>query len=326
MDIDKHMKVSIIIPIYNVEQFITACLQSVVNQTMTDGVECILVDDCGKDNSVSFAKDFIDNYNGNIKFSVIHHEQNGGLSAARNTGINAAKGDYVYFLDSDDKLTPNCLELMYSYVRKFGHVDLVQGSFYSNEDDSLKISHLTFHNYCTDKRQIKKFLLTFDGDIIKAQSRLVRREFLVSNNLYFKIGIIHEDNLWTYYLAKKVDSMAFCNIRTYYHRYNPGSITRNINIEKEIVAYTFLVENMSENIDPFLPGHQKELILNTLIIMLRNKYYDSVNTRKKIIKSFSNTNSFAEKILLKISVNNETGCVKKVFYHLLNRLYKFNDK
>ena len=72
------MKVSIIIPVYNVSKYIKRCLQSVVDQTYQD-IECILVDDCGNDNSIEIAQDFIDTYKGNISFSVLHHDQNRGF-------------------------------------------------------------------------------------------------------------------------------------------------------------------------------------------------------------------------------------------------------
>lgn len=97
-------RVSIIIPIYNVEPYILECLQSVDKQTIGDDIECILVDDCGTDNSVLVAEDFIKSYNGRVHFTLIHHQKNGGLSAARNTGIHAAHGEYLYFLDSDDTI------------------------------------------------------------------------------------------------------------------------------------------------------------------------------------------------------------------------------
>ena len=83
------MKVSIIIPVYNVAPYIQRCLDSVVAQTFQD-IECILVDDCGTDNSVEVAQQYIDNYRGQIQFKLIHHDKNQGLSGARNTGIRMA--------------------------------------------------------------------------------------------------------------------------------------------------------------------------------------------------------------------------------------------
>ena len=103
------MKVSIIIPIYNVEPYIERCLQSVVSQTYPY-FECILIDDCGNDRSMPFAEQFIQNYSGEIHFRILRHENNCGLSSARNTGMKAANGDYIYFMDSDDAITPECIE------------------------------------------------------------------------------------------------------------------------------------------------------------------------------------------------------------------------
>ena len=87
---------------------------SVTNQTMTEGIECIIVDDCGPDNSMDIVRHFIDDYQGAISFHILKHEKNGGLSAARNTGIKAATGKYVYFLDSDDCLVPSAIETLIS--------------------------------------------------------------------------------------------------------------------------------------------------------------------------------------------------------------------
>ena len=314
-------RVSIIIPVYNVEQYVEECLRSVANQTMTEGIECIIVDDCGPDNSAAIANQFIDSYKGDIRFTFIQREKNGGLSAARNTGIEAATGEYVYFLDSDDTIVPECMKLMYGLVEKYGNVDLVQGSFYESEEEKKTISQYKLPEYTEDKRQIKTFLLKFEGDIIPAQSRLVRREFLLKHNLFFRNGIIHEDNYWTFFLAKHVNSMAFCPARTYYHRYNPTSITGNINVAKEAIAYETIIKELSQYIDPILPGHQKELILNNLIIVLNNHYYNNDKARKDLITSFEKCHSLLEKILLRLYI--WTKNTKML--HLLIRLYKIND-
>ena len=314
-------RISIIIPVYNVEQYVEECLQSVANQTMTEGIECIIVDDCGSDNSVAIAKQFIDSYQGDIRFTFIQREKNGGLSAARNTGIEAATGEYVYFLDSDDTIVPECMKLMYGFVKKYGNVDLVQGSFYESEEEKKTISQYKLPEYTENKRQIKTFLLRFEGDIVGAQSRLARREFLIKHKLFFKHGIIHEDNYWTFFLAKHVNSMAFCPSRTYYHRYNPTSITGNINIAKEAIAYETIIKELSQDIDPFLSGHQKELILNNLITVLNNHYYEDGKARKDLITSFEKCHSILEKILLCLYI--WTKNTKML--HLLIRLYKIND-
>ena len=88
------MKVSIIIPIYNVKKYIIRCLKSVQNQLYR--YECILVDDKGQDDSMKVAKQFVEEYKGTVKFLLCEHHVNQGLSAARNTGINKASGDYIF--------------------------------------------------------------------------------------------------------------------------------------------------------------------------------------------------------------------------------------
>ena len=103
-------KVSIIIPVYKVEEYIEDCILSVMSQTFLGGLECIIVDDCTPDNSIALIQKLIKDYKGNIQFKIVHHKENKGLSSARNTGLKYAKGEYVYFLDSDDELYPTCIQ------------------------------------------------------------------------------------------------------------------------------------------------------------------------------------------------------------------------
>ena len=106
------MKITIVVPVYNVEPYIEDCLKSVAEQTYKGDIECIIVDDCTPDGSCAIIEHFINEYNGSIDFKLLHHTKNRGLSAARNTGIGAATGEYIYFLDSDDEITPECIELL----------------------------------------------------------------------------------------------------------------------------------------------------------------------------------------------------------------------
>lgn len=318
-------KVSIIIPAYNVAQYIERCLDSVVNQTVTEGIECIIVDDCGPDNSLELAEQYVQRYQGNIKFHILRHERNKGLSGARNTGIAHAAGRYLYFLDSDDEITPNCMELMLGLIEKYGEVDLVQGSFFENQEEFRTPSPYEFPEHTCDRKRIKAFLLQFKGDIVGAQSRLIRKDFLYEHNLIFKEGIIHEDNHWTFFLSKYVKDMAFCPVRTYFHRYNPTSITVHKNINKETHAFSIMINDFSANIDDFMAGYQKELILNTLIFALNNHYYADDNHRKLLIETFYKQNTLIEKFLLRsyISINN--NWLKTKVLHLLIRIYKLKD-
>ena len=102
--------VTISIPIYQCEKYIINCLQSVVNQTYQN-LEILLVDDLGNDNSMLLVEDFILK-NPHLNFKILKNEENAGLSVVRNVGIDNAKGKYIFFLDSDDEITPDCISKM----------------------------------------------------------------------------------------------------------------------------------------------------------------------------------------------------------------------
>ena len=310
---------------YQVEQYLAICLKSITDQTMTDGVECILVDDCGSDRSLFIAKDFIEHYQGNVLFRIVEREKNGGLSAARNSGIDVASGEYVYFLDSDDEITPNCLEIMWSLVEKYGKVNLVQGAFFEDEKYANSISNIEFPEFCTCQAEIKPFLLQYLGDIVGAQSRLINLSFLKEHHLYFEEGIIHEDNLWTFFLSKYVRTMAYCDVCTYYHRYNPNSITGNVNVIKETIAYKHIIQTCSRSIDPFLIGIQKEWLLNNLITVINSKYYVKDVDLKEMLSDFKSTCSFTEKLLLSLYLMLSNSALKNKMLHLLIRKFKYRD-
>ena len=309
-------KVSVIIPVYKVEEYLADCVKSVLNQTFQD-YEVILVDDGSPDSCPQQCDEWAEK---DSRISVIHQE-NGGLSAARNTGVKAANGVYLYFLDSDDELTPDALEVMFNHVEAHPKVDLVQGGFFEKKEDAGKPTPYNFPKYTEDIRIIKNILLTFDGDLIKAQSRLVRRDFFINNNLWFKEGIIHEDNYWTFFLAKCVKTMCFCNKRTYYHRMNPNSITHAINVKKEYKAFKVILQDFCSNIDGFLVGRQKELILETLIVALNKGCVSIKEERRYLIELVKLKNNYIENALLTIYLRTENP----KFLHLLVRIYKIKD-
>ena len=130
----KLMEVSIIIPVYQVSAYIERCLESVVNQTYTD-IECIIVNDATQDDSIEKCEILIEKYDGPIHFRIIHHEINRGLSAARNTGTKAAKGAYLYYLDSDDYISPDCIEKLVSVVKDDPSIEMVQGNSLMKSDE-----------------------------------------------------------------------------------------------------------------------------------------------------------------------------------------------
>lgn len=121
------MKVSIIVPVYNAEPYILRCFDSMKNQTYTN-IECIFVDDCSTDKSREIIKQQIAAYSGPITFKIIGNEENRGASTARNNGTYIATGDYIYYLDSDDEITENCIETLVNVAKKYPNAEIVQGN------------------------------------------------------------------------------------------------------------------------------------------------------------------------------------------------------
>lgn len=284
-------RVSIIIPIYNVEPYILECLQSVDKQTIGDDIECVLVDDCGTDNSVLVAEDFIKSYNGRVHFTLIHHQKNGGLSAARNTGIHASHGEYLYFLDSDDTIKNNCIELLLGLAQKH-NAELVIGSYNTGDSRMSQFDNIDYPECVDNKRDVKRMLLNYDILPVTAANRLVKRELIIQNDLFFKEGIIHEDNYWTFFLAKHINRMAICKDKVYNYRLTPGSITNKVNVEKETFAFKTMITDFCENIDCFEKGAQKRDIFCLLLNAINSHYYKDENERTQLISCFKKQNGF----------------------------------
>ena len=321
---DKY-KVSIIIPIYNVEPYIENCLKSVVSQSRENGIECILVDDCGKDRSIHIAEDFVNNYKGEVKYDIIHHEKNKGLSAARNTGIQAAHGEYIYFLDSDDEITPNCVSTLLSIAEEYPGIDLIQSSYLADTPYFNQFNHIKFPNYTDDRALIKRSLLNCNVIPVMAQNRLVRRALIQDYNVYFKEGIIHEDNHWTFFLAKYVRTMAYTKERTYVYNITPGSITNNRNITKEIQSHRVIIEDFCSNIDNYQKGTQRLCIFLLLDLVRKSQYYEAPEQLNKSYQQFYAICNPIERVFLKMWYNARIGSHKyKKMGNVLQHIFSYN--
>ena len=221
------MKVSIVIPVYNVESYIEDCLKSVAAQTYKGEIECIIVNDCTPDGSCAIIEQFIKEYNGNIEFKLLHHTINRGLSAARNTGIDAATGEYIYFLDSDDEITPECIELLVEPLKNKKY-DFVIGNYETVDSDVIFPQLLVERDDITTNEEIRNQY--FKGNwYMMAWNKLCYLGFIRKEELYFKEGLINEDELWSFKLACTAQSMYAVTSNTYKYKIRETSIMGSIN-------------------------------------------------------------------------------------------------
>lgn len=232
------MKVSIIIPTYNVETYIIDCLESITSQTFQGTLECIIVDDCGTDDSIALAESFIQHYQGNINFRILHREKNGGLSAARNSGLNEAKGEYVYFLDSDDYITPDCIENLVNTAERYPQAEMIQAGMV-DQNGNVIFDAKDWHNdtFIEKGRYLQENLLLPSRWLVSSCNKLIKREFLTNNNIFFLEGVIHEDVDFIYKIVNCLNYYAVCMDNSYVYRIQrKGSIVNTTNNEKSLAS------------------------------------------------------------------------------------------
>ena len=239
------MKISIIIPIYKVEAYLRECVDSVLNQTYRD-LEIILVDDGSPDGCPAIC----DEYGQKDSRVKVIHKPNGGLSDARNVGLQSATGDYVVFLDSDDyynnkefiaraaeKLAANPVDFLCHQRQKFvdGHDDqMKQPRPYSQEEENE-------HDYGT----LVEKLSTHDHLDASACMKVIRCQFLIENQLWFKKGMYSEDVDWYMRVLLMAKSMSVTNDKAYCYRLRAGSISHSLKL-KNLQDLFSSVENYAE--------------------------------------------------------------------------------
>ncbi len=223
------MKVSVIIPVYNVKPYLERCVQSVLNQTFKD-MEILLVDDGSSDGSGEVCDHLAAKHS---SVSVIH-QKNQGLSGARNTGISKAKGEYIIFLDSDDVwLLDNGLELLFSGSPKgcdlivFKRVD-----FWKNgrREDSKDYDVKTIESF-TNSSEIFEYLIKIQRFQLSACFLMTRRQVLTKNDIYFPVGLVDEDISWNLHLWQFVHTVSFHNLPFYGYYHRGNSITTTCSIK-----------------------------------------------------------------------------------------------
>lgn len=218
----KMVSVSIIIPVYKVEEYIAECLYSVIGQSYKEQFECIIVDDCTPDHSIEIVNRVLASYHGNIQFKIVHHQENKGLSAARNTGVREATGNYLYFLDSDDLLPEQAIESLLNTCQD-ELPDVMMGDFeLIGESDNVPRLNTRISNY---SKQVDIFNAFISRRLYEmAWNKLVRKDFFLRHELWFREGILHEDSLWSFFLFFYCQNLKICFSKTYKYRIRQNSI------------------------------------------------------------------------------------------------------
>lgn len=233
-------KISVVIPVYNVERYLDECLQSVIHQTFRD-IQIICIDDCSTDNSL----DVIEKYQKqDERIQVIKLPENRGLSYVRNRGIDNSVGQYIYFLDSDDLIEKNTLEILFKKAEE-EELDVIFFDAKIKYDDEKFVkkfeTYLAIHkgSYEEIKSGIE-LLVDFVGNqewISSVPRQFWSRKFIETHDLRFYEGIIHEDELFTFIALTLADRAGVEKERLFIRRFREGSIMTSAMSDKDFYGY-----------------------------------------------------------------------------------------
>ena len=245
-------KISVIVPVYNVEYDLREALNSLSNQTIIDDIEVIIVDDGSTDSS----RYIVDEYASMYDNFHAYHKENGGLSSARNYGMQYAKGEYIHFFDSDDLVAYDAYEKLYEYAKKDKY-DIITGNFLKFTEEKTwanVIEKFVFKDLQEDIAEtnlLKTPDLTWD---MFAWNKIFRREFLEENNICFhKENITFEDNLFSIEVYDKAEKIAVTKDFIYFWRVRASgtSITQDYSRRRAddlIKIFNLVKEYIDENI------------------------------------------------------------------------------
>lgn len=237
------MTVSLIIPIYNVSNYIERCLNSAFGQSYPH-IEYILIDDASTDDSIIKAKRLIENCVRNDKIVLVTHKHNLGLSEARNTGVHNSTGEYLFFLDSDDELPKDAISKLVECClnQKDRKIDVVMGGLMKTGvkkeiESPTKLSL----EVLSDINLIRSTFFKKQWPEI-ACNKLIHRTVFKNKSLYFEKDLLHEDTLWSFKLAVNIECIALIKDVTYIYHIHSGSISqskgiRNFDCIQKILDY-----------------------------------------------------------------------------------------
>ncbi len=308
-------KISIIVPIYNSEKTLIKCLDSILDQTFQD-FELILINDNSSDNSLKICEEYTKK---DKRIKIINHKKNFGVSAARNSGLDIAFGEYVGFVDSDDYVEQKMYEILYKNITSDDNIDISVCNI--NNLNNKKTKNIN-KNIILDSEICMKYL--FSGELLSLYmvNKLYRKKLF--DNIRFPIGKIFEDTIITPQIFHHAHKIVYTSQKLYNYVKNPESITSNMNKDnyKNIIESGEFILNFAKK---YYPKYINEAyyryfwsyihVFNNMIIsnIYKNDDADYLKVKNKLRKNIINivkNNCFSTKKRLSLVV----GLISKKIY------------
>ena len=264
------MKISVIVPVYNVEKYIKKCLDSLVNQTL-DGVEIIVVNDGSPDNSQKIIDEYTKKYK-NVKSYI---KENGGLSDARNYGIKKATGKYISFVDSDDYIRNDMLEIMYNYAIK-EDLDVVVCDSINVYDNGSEILIKSNNNYSDN--DVRNYIISPP----MACTRLFKKT--IFDKIQFKKNIYYEDLEMTPKVVNITDKIGFVSEGLYYYVQRDGSIMKQNVFNKKLLNIFDVLKSNKDLLEDKFPEEIEYMYITHLLRTASLRFLNYDNGKEYIYK------------------------------------------
>ena len=276
------MKFSIIVPIYNVEQYLRKCVVSLLSQTFID-YEMILVDDGSKDGSPDIC-DELQKRDGRIR---VIHQPNAGLSMARNNGLAIAQGEYIVFIDSDDFILSNdFLQKIADKTKDGADVVFYKHSRFMDESQVLYNCNYSYNAALGETTLAGKIRKMVEADAFygSAWIKTIKRSMMVDNGILFEKGLLGEDMEWNYHLMMHIKSLELIDESFLAYRQREGSISQTLKL-KNLTDFIYVMEKWSGPIDNLEDKELRLALLGSLAKYYSNLMvvYMRVEDKKKLV-------------------------------------------
>jgi len=279
--------ISIIVPIYNVEKYLSECIESLINQTYKN-IEIILVDDGSQDNCGKIC----DEYAKKDNRIIVIHKKNGGLSDARNKGIEIAKGEYLIFVDSDDFVSNRFVEKLYQMILE-NNCEIAICDYLQFENEIPKDENIQVEVEILSNIEVLDRVYDENVKMIIACNKLYKKELF--NTIRYPYGKVNEDQFTTYKIIYKANKIAISNEKLYYYRFNSNSIMGSKFNEKRLHILEALEERMQfykgKSLDELYKKTEISYLdtIITLYTLVRQNISNSSKIHQKLVKDFKSS-------------------------------------
>ena len=283
-----NMKLSIIIPVYNVEEYIARCLDSIYNQNIEESqYEVIVVNDGSPDGSLDITKTYVLKH---TNLTIISQE-NAGLSAARNAGLEKAQGEYVWFVDSDDWLTCNSISVIFGYLKESPSLIASRLIFSWGNGETKVIEPNTDKSIVSNVEYLRKFAV---GAV---QRYIIKRDLLIDNKLQFYKGIYHEDAEFAPRLLFSAKEICVIPESVYHYFQREGSImsTWKLKNTKDYCFVSNRLREYSESLHSKDPLYSSILRFYSFKLLLRAFPYTKLTSMKEVSVYYDKKSYFIRK-------------------------------